>query len=326
MTRYIDPKTDFGFKRLFGQEDSKDILKQFLFDVLALPYPIQDLSYIPNEQLPTVPGERVGVYDVYCVDALGRRFIVEMQRGWQLHIKDRVLYYCVFPILHQGRKGGQWGFELVPIYCIAIINFALENDETDLSYLRRVQLMDTDSKEVFYDKLTFVYVELPKFHLTPEQLTSEADKWIYLLKYMPELQDIPAELTTEQFAHAFEIARETALSEEERWQYEMSLKKERDTYATVESARIKGLEEGRAEGIQQGIEQGIQQGIEQGIQQGIEQGIQQGIEQGLEQGRRGAVLATAQSMLARGLAISLIAEVTGLTEAEIVALQEKPNP
>jgi hypothetical protein len=106
MTRFIGPKTDFGFKRLFGQEDSKDILKQFLTDVLELAYPIDDLEYIPSEQLPTLPGERTGVYDIYCVDTVGQRFIVEMQRGWQLYIKDRMRFYVAFPILHQGRKGG----------------------------------------------------------------------------------------------------------------------------------------------------------------------------------------------------------------------------
>src|SRR3954468_14940507 len=110
MARYIDPKTDFGFKRLFGQEDSKGILKQFLFDVLELPHPIQDLTYIPPEQLPASPEDRTGIYDVYCVDTVGQRFIVEMQRGWQVYIKDRVLYYATFPIIQQAQKGTEWRF------------------------------------------------------------------------------------------------------------------------------------------------------------------------------------------------------------------------
>ena len=80
MGRYIDARTDFGFKRLFGQEDSKDILKQFLLDILALPHPIAELTYIPLEQLPASPEERRGIYDIYCVDTMGRRFIVEMQQ------------------------------------------------------------------------------------------------------------------------------------------------------------------------------------------------------------------------------------------------------
>jgi predicted transposase/invertase (TIGR01784 family) len=294
MARYIDPKTDFGFKRLFAQEDSKDILKQFLFDVLNLNYPIQELTYIPNEQLPNTADERVGVYDVYCTDIVGHRFIVEMQRGYQTFIRDRVLYYSTFPIVHQARKGTTWQFELLPIYCIAIVNFAMDVED---AYLRRVQLMDTHAKSVFYDKLTYIYIELPKFGKQAGELADATDKWIYLLKYMPELQDIPAELANEPFTHAFEIAQEAALSPRERILYEVSLKSARDAYAEITSARQKGKEEGLAEGR--------------------EVGRQEGREEGREEGKRQEAQAIARSMLARGLDIKLIVEVTGLTETQI---------
>ncbi len=281
MTRYIDPKTDFGFKRLFGQEDSKDILKEFLFDLFNLAYPIQELTYIHPEHLPASPEDRSGIYDVYCVDAVGQRFIVEMQRGWQIYIKDRVLYYVTFPITHQAQKGAEWRFELLPIYCIAILDFALDEDR---QYLRRVQLVDTASKAVFYDKLTFVYIELPKFQQSITQLSTDADRWIYLLKHMPELQDIPQELAQESFTQAFAIAREAALSPEERLQYQISLKVARDRFATLEGAHFKGLEEGRAEGLQQGR------------------------------------LDIARSMLERGFDVAVIAQVTELPIETVKAL------
>lgn len=278
MSRYIDPKTDFGFKRLFAQEDSKDILKQFLFDVLNLTHPIEELTYIPNEQLPQGADERIGVYDVYCKDVIGQRFIVEMQRANQTFIRDRVLYYSTFPIIHQAKKGTSWQFELMPIYCIAIVNFSID---TDSAYLRRVQLMDTSTKTVFYDKLSYVYIELPKFDKAIHEVNSEADKWIYLLKNMPELQDIPAELANEPFTHAFEMAEQSALSPRERLLYEASLKSARDTYAEIMTARQEGREEGREEGI--------------------------------EEGRR----TIARSMFTRGLDIKLIAELTELPEDEL---------
>lgn len=278
MSRYIDPKTDFGFKRLFAQEDSKDILKQFLCDVLKLTHPIEELTYIPNEQLPQGADERIGVYDVYCKDVVGQRFIVEMQRANQTFIRDRVLYYSTFPIIHQAKKGTSWQFELLPIYCIAIVNFTID---TGTAYLRRVQLMDTDAKTVFYDKLTYVYIELPRFGKAIHEVSSEADKWIYLLKNMPELQDIPAELANEPFTHAFEMAEQSALSPPERLLYEASLKSARDAYAEIITARQEGREEGREEGI--------------------------------EESRR----AIARSMFVRGLNIKLIAELTELTEDEL---------
>jgi len=273
MSRYLDPKTDFGFKRLFAQEGSKDILKQFLFDVLKLTHPIEELTYIPNEQLSQSADERIGVYDVYCKDVIGQGFIVEIQRANQTFIRDRVLSYSTFPIIHQAKKGTSWQFELMSIYCIAIVNFSID---TDADYLRRVQLMDTNDKTVFYDKLTYVYIELPKFNKTLHEISSEADKWIYLLKNMPELQDIPAELANEPFPQAFEMAEQSALSPSERLLYEASLKSARDTYAEIMTARREGIEEGRR--------------------------------------------VIAQSMIARGLDIKLIAELTEVDEDELRGL------
>ena len=289
MARYIDPKTDFGFKRLFAREDSKDILRQFLFDVLALEHPIQELTYIPNEQLPETADERIGVYDVYCTDVIGQRFIVEMQRGYQTFIRDRVLYYSTFPIVHQAKKGTTWQFELLPIYCIAVLNFAID---VEPAYLRRVQLMDTQTKQVFYDKLTYVYIELPKFGKGTGELTDDVDKWIYLLKNMPELQDIPAELAREPFSHAFEMAEQAALSPRERLLYEASLKSARDAYAEIMSARQKGHDEGFGEGFGEGFAEGERKRAE----------------------------TIARSMYSRGLAIELIAEVTGLDLADLQGL------
>lgn len=294
MAGYIDPMTNFGFQRLFCQEDSRDILKQFLFDVLELAHPIQEVTHLLPAQLPVMLNERMSVYGFYCIDEVGQTFVVEIQRGSQTFIPDRVLYYSTFPIIHQARKGTSWQFELIPIYCIAILNFTLD---IGAEYLRRIQLMDVDKKEVFYDKLTYIYIELPNFGLQPEELVTEADRWIYLLQNMPELQDIPAELAKESFTKAFEIAREAALSPRERLLYEASLKSARDAYAELVSARDKGLTEGRAEGRVEGRAEGRAEGrIE--VRQEI-----------------------ARSMLARNLELKLIMDLTGFTAEEIARLR-----
>lgn len=220
--RYIDPTTDFGFKRLFGQEDSKEILKQFLFDVLALPHPIADLRYIPTEQLPSGPEERLSIYDVYCIDTAGQRFIVEMQRSRRANFKERTLYYATFPITQQIQKGeGAATFALLPIYCIAVLNFRMDDQPR---HLRRVQLADIEANAVFYDKLTFAFIELPKFTHSLEEGLAPADQWVYLLKNMPALMDIPAELDKEPFTIAFAIAERAAFTPEELLRYEASFK------------------------------------------------------------------------------------------------------
>ena len=287
MGRYIDPRTDFGFKRLFGQEDSKEILKQFLFDVLKLPYPIVELTYIPLEQLPKSAAERRGIYDVYCVDSMGQRFIVEMQQADQENVKERALYYSTFAITHQAQRGADWQFNLLPVYCILILDFTLMVD--DKIYLRYVQLCDTDNKSVFYNKLTFVYIELVKFKQLLENL-SPAEKWIYLLRHMPELQQIPAELASEPFTQAFAIAEEAALSPEDRWVYEGSLKQARIFNAQLTAA--------------------------------TEKGMAQGLEKGIEKGRLAEKVAIVRSLLQSGLERPLIVKATGLTEAALNDLAE----
>jgi predicted transposase/invertase (TIGR01784 family) len=287
MGRYIDPRTDFGFKRLFGQEDSKDILAQFLFDVLDLPHPITELSFIPAEQLPASPSERRGIYDIYCVDRVGRRFIVEMQQGFHSNLKERALYYSTFAISYQARRGADWQFELLPIYCIIVLDFVVVDE--DERYLRRIQLMDADAKTVWLDSYTQVFIELAKFNRALPEATP-ADKWIYLLKYMPELQQIPAELANEPFTHAFAIAEEAALSPEERWLYEGSLKQARDINARLQYALETGFAEGEAKGKAEGKAESQRE--------------------------------IARSMLARGLDPALISEITGLTATELNQLSK----
>jgi predicted transposase/invertase (TIGR01784 family) len=249
MSRYIEPTTDFGFKKLFGEERSKNILKSFLFHILELESPIVELSFIPQEQLPPSQYERRSIYDIYCIDEKDNRFIVEMQRTKQIHFKDRALYYATFPISQQAPQGG-WDYSLNPVYCIGILNFQFAEDER---YLRRIQLSDIETHKVFYDKLTFVFIELPKFNKHLSELRNYADKWLYFLKNLSDLDEIPREFKDEgELNEAFEIAEITAMDASERYQYEESLRHLRDEYSTLKTARIEGREEGLAEGMTKG--------------------------------------------------------------------------
>lgn len=282
MGRYIDPRTDFGFKRLFGQEDSKEILIHFLFDTLELAHPIQDLSYIPQERLPSYVDDRVTIYDIYCVDTAGNRFIVEMQRNWQANFKERALYYSTFAITHQVEKGDSWGYNLLPVYCISILDFQIVKDSR---YRRKVQLVDTEDKSLFYDKLTYLFIELPKFNRPLESLTEPIDRWIYLLKNMPSLYDIPRELEIAPFPKLFHIAEHATLSPEEQLFYEASLKRTRDAHAVLEGM--------------------------------LQRGFEQGLQQGLQQGRRSREREIVEGMLAKGFELPTIAQIIGLSELEI---------
>jgi predicted transposase/invertase (TIGR01784 family) len=286
LPRFIDPTTDFGFKRLFGQEDSKQILKAFLEAVLDLPRPIAELTYMPAEQLPTAPEERAGIYDVYCVDSEGQRFIVEMQRARQLHFKERSLYYVTFPIVQQVQRGKTPSpFWLLPIYCIGVLNFPIDDDPR---HMRHIQLRDSETGDLFYNKLTFVYIELPKFGGALEQGLSPADQWVYMLRHMPALMDIPAELDHEPFTSAFDIAKYAALSPAEQMVYERSLQRTLDERGIALAARKEGREEGREEGRQEGMMQ--------------------------------AKIEVARAMLAQGIDRATVAQVTGLSVEELAGL------
>ncbi|MBM3241752.1 Rpn family recombination-promoting nuclease/putative transposase [Candidatus Poribacteria bacterium] len=249
MSRYIEPTTDFGFKKLFGEEKSKNVLKSFLFHLLELESPIVDISFLKQEQLPDSRYERVGVYDIYCIDEKDNRFIVEMPKVKQIYFKDRALYYATFPIFQQAPKGG-WNYRLNPVYCIGILDFTFAEDER---YLRRIQLSDIETHEIFYDKLTFVFIELPKFNKDLSELKSYADKWLYFLRHLTELDEIPSELSDDaEMDEAFRIAEITAMTGAERYQYEDSLKSLRDEYSILQTARIEGRNEGKTEGRMEG--------------------------------------------------------------------------
>lgn len=261
MSRYIEPTTDFGFKKLFGEERSKNVLKSFLFHILDLESPIVDISFLTQEQLPPSQYERVGIYDVYCIDEKDRRFIVEMQKVKQIYFKDRALYYSTFPISQQAEKG-RWDYKLNPVYCIGILDFTFAEDER---YLRRIQLSDIETHEIFYDKLTFVFIELPKFNKKLSELRNYDDKWIYFLRHLSELDEIPPELSDEyEMNEAFGIAEISAMTSPERYQYEDSLKRLRDEFSIRYTGRVEGKVESLLSLIELRFEQ-ISEAIEKKI-------------------------------------------------------------
>lgn len=202
---YTDPTTDPGFRQLFGHAESKEVLKGFVSDILELPQPVQEISFIPDEQmqLPDWPVEREGIYDMHCTDTDGNRFIVELQRNPSPSFKEHALFYAMFTIIQQIEKGTFYDFSLLPVYCISVLCSASSDDDNDSDYIQRVRLADVEGGKVFYEGLTFVFVELSKFSLTLDQVTTSIEKWLYLLKHMPELDDIPPPLNGAPFSLAF---------------------------------------------------------------------------------------------------------------------------
>ena len=237
--RYINPLTDFGFKKLFGSEPNKSFLIDFLNQILPERHQIEDLTYSRNEQVAQHIVDRKAIFDLFCQGKSGERFIVELQKAKQDFFKDRSVFYASFPIREQARRG-EWNFELQPVYTIGILDFTFTDQRESPEPLHFVELKDQHC-EVFYDKLKFVYIELPKFRKSQTELRTQLDKWLYVFRYLSQLQDRPEALQERIFERLFEAAEIARFSKRERAAYETSLKYYWDLNNVVESAERKGI-------------------------------------------------------------------------------------
>ena len=250
--RFINPYTDFGFKKLFGTEMNKDLLISFLNALFnGSEKEIEDVQYLNGENLGDGYGDRRSIFDVYCMAKDGSRFIVEMQKAEQTYFKDRSVYYATTPIRQQAPKG-KWDYHLEEVYTVGILNFEFPNNEYPAdSYRHEIKLKDVEDNHVFYDKLTFVYLEMPKFNKTEDELTSMFEKWMFVLRNLSRLLERPKALQDRVFQKLFDQAEIAKYSDAERRQYEASQKEYWDYTSTLETAERKG----EVKGIQQGIQQ-----------------------------------------------------------------------
>ena len=245
--RYINPYTDFGFKKLFGTEMNKDLLISFLNALFNGHEVIRDVTYLNGEHFGESYRDRKAIFDVYCENEQGEKFIVEMQKAEQDYFKDRSIYYATFPIREQAPRG-DWNFQLKGVYTVGILNFVFPEDEySPTCYHHEVKLMDTEDKHVFYDKLTFVYIEMPKFNKTEDELVTMFDKWLFVLRNLSRLMERPAALQERIFTKLFEQAEIARFTPQDAKEYEESIKIYRDLTNVVNTAERKGREVGREE-------------------------------------------------------------------------------
>ena len=283
IRKYFNPYSDFGFKILFGEEASIDLLIDFLNQLLPPNHQIAELSFKNPENMADTPQERRAIFDLFCESATGERFIVEMQKAQMKYFKDRSLFYSTFPIREQGKKG-TWDFKLLPVYFIAILDFQYDEREEERKFRRDVSLKDQDG-EVFYDKLHFKFLQMPLFNKQAHELTSHFDKWVYFLKHLEDFDQIPAILNEPIFQKGFEIAELAHLNSEQYEHYLKSVLEHNEAKASLDTAFSQGKLAGKIEGK---------------------------IEGKLE-----AMHSAAKVLKSQGIAVSVIALSTGLTEHDI---------
>jgi predicted transposase/invertase (TIGR01784 family) len=283
---YMDPFTDYGFKKLFGEEDSKVYLIDFLNSVLTGFLPeISELNYSKNEHLGNKAIDRNAVFDLYCKSPKGERFIIELQKVKQDYFTQRSLFYSTFAIQEQAKKGN-WDFNLAPVYCIGILNFAL-NDTPNHSqknankYITKAKILDIETHATVIEELNFAFIECSKFDKSLHKNSSKQDKWLYVLSHLANLSDMPTVLSEPLFEDFFQKANVLKLPLKQQSLYNASLSYARDLHNIEAQNYAKGKEEGIAEG------------------------------------KKAAALQIAQALKKQGLEGAVIMNITGLTADDI---------
>lgn len=283
--KYISLLTDFGFKRIFGTAMNKDLLISFLNSLFDGEQTVSDVHFLNGENVGDQPTERKAIFDVYCENDKGEKFIVEMQNAYQVHFKDRTLYYSTFPIREQAKRG-DWDFELRHVYVVAVLNFTMHEEAFDEGQtVHTVQLCDTDTGRVFYPKLSFKYVELARFDKSEDELETMRDKWCYVLRNLQRLTRQPKALQERVFERLFKEANIATFTPDERKQYEGSVSAYRDIKNSISTAKALGRAQGKAEGRDERSKE------------------------------------IARNMLAMGMNVGQVAQATGLDEETVSAIR-----
>ena len=240
--KYVNPFTDFGFKKIFGEEASKPMLIDFLTSLLPETQ-IVDLTFKDKDKLGRSEDDRKAIYHIYCENNSGEKIIVELQKAKQNYFKDRTVYYATFPIQEQAAKG-EWNYQLKYVYCVGILDFKFDDKVQNGSgeVIHTVQLKD-QKNQVFYEKLKFVYLEMPHFVKEEHKLETRLDKWLYFIQRLENFQEIPDIFKDEVFIQAFKTAEIAQYNEEERSSYEASLKVYRDLKGVIDTAFEDGKKE-----------------------------------------------------------------------------------
>jgi predicted transposase/invertase (TIGR01784 family) len=307
QAKFLNPFTDFGFKKIFGEEASKPALMDFLNTLLPEQDQVKSIAYKNNEQQGQTEFDRKAIFDIYCENHKGEKFVVELQKAKQNYFKDRSVFYATFPIQEQAEKG-EWNYQLKAVYCIGILDFEFDKPDLPEFYNQVVSTvkLKNHKNEVFYDKLTLIYLEMPRFKKTLDQLKTRQDLWFYFLKHLEDLTEIPAIFKDEIFDNVFETASMAKLDDAEKHTYQASLKTYRDLKNVIDTAFEDGLVEGRMEGRLEGEAIGIQKGREE--------------ERAKAEARKvGAI----RKALQAGLDLELIAQMFDVTPEQIREIQSQ---
>jgi len=322
-TKYVDPLLDLSFKRIFSVDQNRDLLIAFLNEVFKGRKRIVDLTYNKNEHHGNNKEEGSAIFDLLCTGDQGEKILIEVQNGRPVNFKKRAIFYTSRLISEQAPKGemDKWKYDITEVYFLAILDEKLKVGE---EYFQDICLCNRKTREIFYEGLGYTFIELSKrrsphenknnnkqheyFGKTVDELESDLDRWLYSLKYLGEMDDMPLQLQNNAvFEKLYNIAEYSNMTPEEQEIYDRELKRKWDNEAVKEQQRLD-------------YEEGMKRSRKEGEELGMEIGKELGKELGMEIGKLEEKKEIAQSLKKMGLSNEQISEATGLSAEEINAI------
>ena len=298
--KFLDLRTDFAFKKVFGSEGSKDILLSFLNSVIDFNgRVISDLTIVDPYNIPMLKGMKDSFVDVKAQLNDGSRVIIEMQVLSHEGFEQRILYNAAKNYSTQLQQGQAYTL-LNPVIALTLTDFVLFPGQPMMNCFK---LLEKERFIEYNDDIELVFIELPKFAKTEAELVTAQDKWLFFIKNAGRLDNIPNNLAQDR-EKAFSIANQANLSPEE-----LEIQHRKWDFIMVQKSAIETA-------IKQGLKQGIEQGLQEGLQVGLKQGLQEGLTKGVEQSRHTIIINAYQA----GLPIATIATIVQMEVAEIESI------
>ena len=330
LGKFLDPKNDIAFKKIFGNEKNKDILIHFLNDILLCfegKDLIQEITFLKPIQDPEIVSKKTSIVDILCTDSKGIKYIVEMQVAKIKGFEKRAQYYASKAYSSQANKNDKY-HDLKAIIFLAIADFIMFPSKKE--YQSNHVILDKKSYEQDLKDFSFTFIELPKFNKKLKELSTIQEKWCYFFKHAKNTSPVELkkligkDVILEKAYHELDSAFWT---EKELVAYEQAEKKIKDYVASMEQkfdeGKALGIALGITEGITKGIAEGITKGKAEGIALGITEGITKGMAEGITKGKAEGKVEIAIKLLKKKYSINDITELTGLSSEEIQKIKKK---
>ena len=314
--RYLDPRADLTFKRIFGEH--KDLVISLLNALLPLDddHLVKSVEYIPVEMVPDNPLKKNSIVDVRCHDQDGRQFLVEMQMIWSKEFMQRVLFNASKAYVRQLDKKEDYNL-LQPVYSLNLVNDVFMDDIPE--YYHHYDIVNVEHTDKRIEGLHLIFVELPKFKPHTFSERKMQILWLRFLTEMGDVRIVPQEfLANPEVKKAVDILEESSYTDAQLNGYDKFWDIVRTERTYINAAIRKGMSEGRAEGRAEGFEQGRAKGRAEGRAEGMAQGRAQG----RAEGEKSALYKVVERMRAMGLNDSQIAEATGMDLRQIEELRD----